>query len=449
MGLGLFLLSSTLSWAGSDRGNTFGVDPGAGAGAGVTQSGSHASGGPTPGRVPAPNASPSIDSLSSNEQAAVYQRANENLITQTIYIETNVRNIKDTVTGLKGDDSDKNDPTKPEIKEEISRSTSGFCVADDNTDKNAVIDCLDQYREMRLGQLRDLRQQITENGDTLAQLQQELGSKKKNAPKRAPVYGSNIKSKMLPKVPTYQEFAKDYSSYAMKSYLPLDKKKDIEAFIDRTLRKPKPEDYYKTLEEDVDPSNPDAGTYRHILVDNSGKKVIDREAYQKAMAAYEKMLQVRAQEAKDAGTAASGTPNFKTRLVEKILSLRNGNPPAKTLSEALGNSNSLDDNKPQKCGEIDSGPRQDYCMARNLVVMYYNGEAPDQAAKQNAKAQKVGETNQPNRRTASAQSEYWQRPEDYKLKAETPNDDKNKETTESIYMPTSVIDQVLDNQFSQ
>ncbi len=166
LGAGGLLLISTLGWADGHPSTQVDSSPSWG-----SQSGSSAeTAGPK--KRPGSNPNAQLQDLSTNEQARIYQRANENLITQTVYLEQNLESVKELRDKLDGDSPN---GLTDDDKLKIPVVTSQFCSSDIVDTKEGARACLDQFRELRVAQLRELQEGIVKNDDSQARLQNERG----------------------------------------------------------------------------------------------------------------------------------------------------------------------------------------------------------------------------------------------------------------------------------
>lgn len=435
----LLSFSSTTVWAGRDFPQRVEVDGPRGSQDGSSAAPSHISTNPV-SKVPTNQA----QDLSTNEQARLYQRANENLITQTVYIQQNLQSVGDVVNEIGPDKNSSNKDPDTDQQQRIATVTSQYCSADTASTLTGARECLEQYKEMKVAQLRELQQGLVHNDDAQARLRNDLKSAKNKgaggASNRAPVYGANIKARVFPEIPKYVDMQKDFA--ARPKVLP-DKRflrSQAEQIAARMLTPPKKEDFVKVSEALIDPNNPQAGTFHQILTGSDGKPLIDMEAFNKAQQTFALMLKAQG--------SASDSPNAKQDRIKEIadrimsaqetqeLAVRNGN----NMNAGVGSDPNL--KVPQACGSLSAGPRQDYCYARDLVVRFFNGEDPSQQVSQN----KNTLTKAANRTPTAVTQSKGSGTEDYELKASKPSPN-GKNETENLYMEPSYIDDVINAQY--
>jgi hypothetical protein len=440
---GLFLLSS-LSWAG-DLPQTVQVD-GPKGGYFSQDGGARAAGGRIPMNSNGAATGSQVQDLSTTEQARLYQRANENLITQTIYIEENLKTVGD-VSALLGPNADPS-ATSSDVEEAVRKIptiTSQYCdtsVLDKGDDNyTSALRCLEQFREMRISQLRDLKQGLVQNDDAQAKLRMELRSAKNKSggpSNRSPIYSANIKQRVFPEIPKYVDMQKDFAGRAKvipdKRFL----RSEAEKLAARMLTPPKREDFVKVSEALIDPENPKGGTFHQILTGRDGKPIVDEDAYNQAQKVYQSMLK-----------AQAGDPNAPKltpkEIADRIIQaqenqadlLKKGN---NSLDAVVGTPGSP--KGPQACDALPVGPRQDYCRARDIVVRFFNGEDPSQQTAANKNTVKGAV----NRAPTAVKKSKGSGTEDYELKASKPSQN-GKDENESLYMDPSDIDTVINQQY--
>jgi hypothetical protein len=441
-------LGGTSSWA-VDGSNVTQVSPAPQGG--VTQSGSSAVG-TVPVRRPAPSQSSIPQDTSTNEQARIYQRANENLITQTVYLEQNLAEVKDLRDKF-NDPATYGDPSSDD-KLNVQKVTSNFCNNPSGSDYTDTIRCMDQFREVRAQELRDLRVSLVHNDDALAKLRGELSASKKGSgsSNRAPVYQKSFKAQVFPKIPTFQDLsANDFPEVIKQGYLPQLNHEEALKFAKRLMSPPDCSQFVETTDALVDPEDEGAGTFHQIVRDEKGNPKINEKACKQAQKVYATMQGLR--------TSANGQVNKSNDaepLAQQIMTAHRallGDPskhlPApKSLSEAVRST--ADDQKPQLCDKLDAGPRRDYCYARNYVVLFFNGEAAMQQKKskkdKGAQLQATGAQRIPSvlKQVKGYDSET------HLLNAErSPADNSKggKEEVENLYMDPTYIDGVINSQY--
>jgi hypothetical protein len=214
--------------------------------------------------------------------------------------------------------------------------------------------------------------------------------------------------------------------------------------------------FVETTPELINPENPKSGTFRQIVLDDDGKPKLDSKACAEAMRVYKKIQALW----NGGGTAnKSNDPKPLAGQLMRAFQLVKNNPP-KTLSEAIGD---LSGDQVQPCPTDPrnvNSLRQQYCFARNLVVQYFNFEAPSQKASQKSSTAQI----QSGQKRAPAAAPAGAGREDYVLKAEKAAKDAaekdgkdsdhagsggSKEVTESLYMDPSDIDKAIRDQYPQ
>ncbi|MFL5814441.1 MAG: hypothetical protein ACJ763_12755 [Bdellovibrionia bacterium] len=445
-GVGGLLLLSSFAWA-EDGHRTVQVD---GPKSGIPiKSGSSAVDSRVPTGPKGAAATPQMQDLSTNEQARLYQRANENLITQTIYIEENLQTVGD-VSALLGPNA--NSTASPsDVQDAVNKIptiTSQYCdtsvLQEGGDNYTSALRCLEQFREMRISQLRDLKQGLVQNDDAQAKLRNELRSAKNKSggpSNHGPIYSSNVKQRVFPEIPKYVDMQKDLASRG--NVIP-DKKflrSEAEKIAARMLTPPKREDFVKVSEALIDPDNPNGGTFHQILTGKDGKPVLDEDSFRAAEKVYKSMLK-----------AQSSDPNALKPMPERIKEIADRIMKAQDEQAKLfkQNNNSLDavvgtpnsPKGPQACDALPVGPRQDYCRARDIVVRFFNGEDPSQQTAKNKNTVK----NAVNRAPTAVKKSRGAGTEDYELKASKPSSN-GKDENESLYMDPSDIDSVINQQY--
>jgi hypothetical protein len=283
-----------------------------------------------------------------------------------------------------------------------------------------------------------------QNDDAQARLRNELQSAKNKTAgsSRAPIYGANIKQRVFPEIPKYIDMQKDFAGRPKLIPDKMFLKSQAESIAKRMLTPPNREDFVKVTEALIDPNNPQGGTFHQIVTSRDGKPVIDEAAFQQAKAVYD-----RAQLAVQKLNQSQGVndPNPIKTIADRIMNAQ------VTQTVAVGRSNSMDAavgvqpnslKGPQECGNLPTGPRQDYCYARDLVVRFFNGEDPSQQTAQN----KNTLTSPTNRAPSAIKMSKGSGTEDYELKASKPSP-TGKNETENLYMEPSYIDDVINAQY--
>jgi hypothetical protein len=381
-----------------------------------------------------------LQDLSTNEQSRIYQRANENLIIQTKYIEDNLSSI--------GTIRNKLDPNSLEKIDEKDRDsipilTSQYCSSDTVKDDDGARECLDQYKEMKVARLREIRQGLISNDDAQASLKEDLVSAKTKTgglSKRAPVYKADIKQRVFPEIPKYIDMEKDFAARPKEQPNIRRDAQEAMELAKQVLKKPDPADFPKFSEELIDPNNPSGGTFHTIARGKDGKPEVDTEAFQAALKLYnEKILKLR-------GKASEQT--LKNTIAERILNAQKVQRETlsrdHTLNAAVGAS-SIVPGKEMACESLPLGPRRDYCEARIFVVQYFNGEAESQKKElKDSKDKKIGSNGARIPASGPAKNPGT---EAYELKVSKPATDGKNEVDSSLYMEPSYIDSVIENQY--
>lgn len=191
-------------------------------------------------------------------QSCLYQKANENLSLQALYLVQKIGALKD----LKDQGKDS----------AILNNLQGFCLQGE-----VGADCFNRYKRLQVFALQKIRAAMVQNADAAARLRSE-----------APVvsYGDGKTRKpQVPYVVTYEDLKKEYAELQRLGG------EDYRQWADSRPFKPSKDDFVKFKTIYRDPENPKAGTLQIVERDASGNVAYDDAAYQRALKNYENQME--------------------------------------------------------------------------------------------------------------------------------------------------------------
>lgn len=400
--------------------------------------------------------------LSSTEQKQAYERANEINELQVVYIQKSLDAVNPLVAQIPKDNSqampnDTNDPSVTLVSE-IEHSTNGFCKLSDNPQPSDYSECLQEYRAARLEQLRDLRSAIQKNQNNLASLlsvQKGVDGKRNTPFDRNPSFSSKVSSPLYPKIPSYLDLTRvaDDLAAASRSNSIIGmgelRKSQVKQFVAGALAPPKPEDYLKTHKVYPDSDKPGAATIDVVEQDAEGRPILDSRAYQAALEQHNRMM---------AKLGSGDKKTLQQKLEKKMLGYMEAQEGQKVSAlkekrnvlRAQASDLPVDPAqdrtsvRPGKCDNLDSQERYNYCLARSFITEYFNGEAPDsQGQPSSGSARVLASTPGAKSKPTIQASEAYELSPSIKNPDAAINGQKPKENTESLYMDTGYIDEVM------
>lgn len=431
---------------------------------GANQSGSFAASGASAGNTTAPQ-SPAqagdgstvfstggVQQYAAAQQSEVYKRANEVNLLQIVYIAKNLEDVDKNLRVMENL-SQTTDPGFDNLPT-LDVVTNDFCgTTDRSADEQKT--CLQEFRALRVQQLRELKESVLANQTTMAQLDNEtksaIGPGAGSATRRAPVYGAKVNNKLFPKIPSYVDLSNDFDLRARAGLLAMPdisslKKKELHDFASRALSAPDcKRDFFK-VQKVLTGAKASGGKAQPIDVaafDARGNVQIDTDACNKAKLDYgtltSKLNLTPGKGTQQAIEDLAKKLNDRAENQRKTIATNRG----KAAFEALNKNDPGTPKNQQTCDSLKTsggGPRYYYCVALNLVNEDYNNEDPQTLSKV------------ANRATAGLPGAAATGPaqtEGYRLKTYLTNPDaptigpKPTETNDGLYMDSAELDSIM------
>lgn len=227
-------------------------------------------------------------------QYCLYQKANETIGIQAIYLLQKLGNLKAGVAHMDED--------------EFRKQVPGFCLKGEAKD-----DCWKRYRDLQVVHLYKMRSAMIQNGEAAAQLSSNLenGKTRKNGATFYRPSSEGRKAKGDPSyVVTFEDLQKESTRLQFLSG------NDFQRWASRLPREPSKDDFIRMKEIPRDPGNPEAGTFLIVDRDSDGKFRYDEKRYEAAVKGYrEEMAQHYRRMGADMAMPADSAPkNFKAAL---------------------------------------------------------------------------------------------------------------------------------------
>lgn len=318
-------------------------------------------------------------------QKDTYVRADENLTTQTVYLERRV----ETLRGLEDDITTKaesDDDIGQSLRDRLANETEGMCQNQGANDtqnfksKSDANQCLNDYLETKRAELERMKPLLIGNENSVTRLQSRpvdadnkpLGGAttafvvSENVPR-----GSTVRNVSPPFVPKFVDLTPAYDKSA-----PVDAK----VWAQEVARAPTGSDFYKTTDVLIDPAHPESGTTKVLQLDAKGQPVVDQAALNQAMEQYKSNATDPKSIYKErAGSGADFEKRLEARAIAAQKSQNNQSVvkiPRKgqfALADTVRASHLAEDPE----GKLDKDNiRHDYVGARNLIVKNFKGEVP-------------------------------------------------------------------------
>ena len=210
-------------------------------------------------------------------QSCLYQKGNENISLQALYL---VKKITNMSAILQGNETGSDNPNAAAVLNELQ---SDYCPEEDKTDTAAASRCLKRYIQTQLPVLRSIRSSLAKNEDMQGQLLAAPGGRgtfsvlqDSKAPSKRPQTPSFAKEDELL---TTDEGQKHLQMLASEQY------QNWVSDIQRNA--PNPKDFVLTTEVPRDPTDPKSEKITRIVRDGRGNPVPDGKAYAKAKLDYD------------------------------------------------------------------------------------------------------------------------------------------------------------------
>jgi hypothetical protein len=316
-----------------------------------------------------------------------YERANENLAVQVEYLQNRITSLEDLREGNEIIKDDKSVDT-----DRLDRETEGFCAngssagTDTVQEKNAT-QCLNDYIELKRGQLVQLKPSLTQNQDSIAHLQNKtigadgkpLAGESGKAVGIEPALpqGKTLKDTSPPFVPKFVDLTPAYEK-AVLTQNPKASEAQTTAWVTAATEEPQRQNFYETTDVRIDPSRPSEGSTKVLKLDEKGQPKVDEAAYKQAVAAWRTGDETSIYGQRGRAVAPN---SFKARVTErtklaektapaKRAALKRAVNPLATAVGAIDKNGAM--NKYSK--DDDVRIRRDFIGARNIIVMNFNGE---------------------------------------------------------------------------
>jgi hypothetical protein len=277
--------------------------------------------------LPAPAATASV---TVPVQYQAYQRANENLADQTIYLQNQISTLEQDAQSLNPPDPNPPPGYTPPVKvtaELIKQDTQGFCdgAGSDGTNQQ----CINDYTETERRQLEQIKNPLISNETAIHNLQTQTD------PSQGPVDPAKGATVGIPSGLTVQTpdafkasvltFGGSDTISADYAQAPKVTEASVQNWVKTVTAPPQESDFYMTKAVPIDPADPSKGTDQVLVINpKTGQPELDKQAYQEALTEF-----------KDAQAAGNTNVQANAGLYQHELSdLSKSGAPPKEMSFA-------------------------------------------------------------------------------------------------------------------
>jgi hypothetical protein len=382
-----------------------------------------------------------------NVQKDAYQRADENLATQTVYFQNRISTLQH-----ERDDTDNplaSDPSR------LSAETQGFC---DGSDSGGSTQCLDDYIETERKEMEQLKNPLVGNSTAMSALNSDAldaNGKSLNPYAHGTTLGlspavpagNTSPNAFAPSVPTFSDLTPLYAA-TNSTNKPKVSSPNLsdQAWARMISAPPQQSEYNQTQSVLIDPSNPSLGSEQVLMLKSDGSTIPDPGAYQAALRAWRagvaKEAPAKSGLYQDEYTIGKGptAQTFAARVAADATANQSKNSPQVRSPSSL--TAAVDANpKSQKTITDPASIRTDYMAARDIVVQNFNANNGPTPSSLN-----FSPTSQ-SKASPSEQKAYYNAQNGIIQSITPPPSTATGTTTTAVYIKPGDIDQYVDDTF--